>query len=147
MKYTITGELFTELILKIFKLNGLLLLEGDQLTEEYNLSSAQWKVLGAIALLGKPMTVAQIAKTMGQTRQGVQRLVNKMNNEGLLSFHDNPFHKRAKLINLTTEGIDIYNKIIKKQIRWANSIVDKLEASNLQIALSVVKELIDNIDT
>ena len=44
------GELFTELILEVFKLNGLLLAEGDRIAGAHELSSARWKVLGAVAL-------------------------------------------------------------------------------------------------
>lgn len=141
MKHTISGQLLTELILEIFKLNGMLTLEGDQLTKEHNLSSAQWKVLGALAMSSDPMTVSHIARTMGQSRQGVQRLVNKMSKEGLLASQPNPLHKRAKLITLTTAGRDVYGKVSKKQIPWANNIAENMESSNLQATLSVVKAL------
>ncbi len=78
MKHTTNGELLTELILEIFSLSGSLVNEGDELVKELGLTSARWKVLGALAISGVPMSVAQIAKSMGQTRQGVQRLADIM---------------------------------------------------------------------
>ena len=49
MQHTLEGQRFTEIVLEIFKLNGLLITEGDQITKTLGLSSARWKVLGALA--------------------------------------------------------------------------------------------------
>ena len=72
------GPVFTEVVLEIFKLGGLLIHEGDLMTSEYGITSARWKILGAIALVGTSQTVPQIARTMGLTRQAVQRLVDAL---------------------------------------------------------------------
>ena len=97
MQHTKQGRLFTQMVLELFKLNGLLIAEGDQITQELGLSSARWKILGALALSSQPMTVPKIANTMGQTRQSVQRLADAMQRDGFLDYQDNPYHKRAKL--------------------------------------------------
>ena len=78
MKCTPSGELFTQVVLEIFKLGGMLNAEGDKLTEEFGLSSARWKILGAIETSNSSITVPQIGRVMGQSRQAVQRLVDAM---------------------------------------------------------------------
>jgi DNA-binding Lrp family transcriptional regulator len=85
----------TALILETFRLNGRLLAAGDALVESLNLTSARWQVLGAIATAPVPLSVAQIARSMGLTRQAVQRLANDMERDGLLRFAANPNHRRA----------------------------------------------------
>ncbi len=141
MKHTPQAEQFTDIVLQVFKLNGQLILEGDKLSNELGLSSARWKVLGAISLSQAPMTVAQIAKNMGLTRQAVQRLANNLKEDGLLSFKNNPHHKRAKLIVLTKKGMNTYEKLKQKQIPWANSIATKISFSDLEITSSVLLKL------
>lgn len=74
----------TGLILAIFRLNGRLLLAGDRLVAGLDLTSARWQVLGAIALAERPQPVAWLARNMGLNRQGVQRIVNEMRDDGLL---------------------------------------------------------------
>ncbi len=37
-------ETFTQIVLEIFKLHGLLNAEGDEITKEFGLSSARWKL-------------------------------------------------------------------------------------------------------
>jgi hypothetical protein len=41
---------------------------------------------------------------MGLTRQAVQRLANEMEQDGLVRFGPNPYHRRAKLVFLTSCG-------------------------------------------
>ena len=60
---------FTELILEVFRLNGLLLEAGDRITQPVGLSSARWQVLGVVE--HEPTPVAHVARIMGLTRQSV----------------------------------------------------------------------------
>lgn len=146
MNHTTAGRHFTDIVLNVFKLSGLLIIEGDNITDEFGLSSARWKVLGALSFSPNPMTVSQIANAMGQTRQGVQRLVNEMRDDGFLIFQDNPNHKRAKIIALTAKGKKAYVKVDKKQIPWANSIAAGIKESELKTASNVLKKLIERLE-
>ena len=141
MKGTKKGEIYTEIVLEVFKLGGLLINEGDQLTKEFGITSARWKVLGAIALAGSPLTVPQIARTMGLSRQAVQRLVDVMHSEEFLELLPNPDHKKAKLVSLSDKGLDIYSKLDKKQVKWANKNSQNLTQKDLEAALSVLNNI------
>ena len=141
MPVTTKGEIFTEIVLEIFKLGGTLVAEGDRITSEYGLTSARWKVLGAISLAGSPLTVPQIARAKGLTRQGVQRLVDIMHKDGLLEFLENPEHKRAKLISLSKLGKKSYEKLDQKQKKWARSNTHQMNKDELEATLSVLKKV------
>jgi MarR family len=65
----------TILVLEVFRLNGWLLAAGNHLTRPVHQSSARWQVVGAID--HAPMTVSQIARAMGLTRQSVQRTADR----------------------------------------------------------------------
>ena len=147
MTKSLKGPLFTEVVLEIFKLGGLLVNAGDRMSSDYGISSARWKILGAIALAGSPQTVPQIARTMGLTRQAVQRLVDAMHHDGLLEFQINPGHKTAKLIKLTTRGAKIYSQLDKKQIKWANDCSTRLTQKELQTTLRVLNNISDVLET
>ena len=140
------GPVFTEIVLEVFKLGGLLVSEGDQMSFEYGVTSARWKILGALFLAGEPQTVSQIAKSMGLTRQAVQRLVDVMHKDGFLLFHQNPDHKRAKLISLSDLGREIYLKLYKKQSGWAITCSTGITQTELETTLSVLKRISSTID-
>lgn len=139
------GQLLTEIILEVFKLHGLLITEGDKLAEDLGLTSARWKVLGALATYEESMTVADIARNMGLTRQAVQRLANELQANGLLVSEENPNHKRAKLMTLTQKGKDIYKKIDKKQIEWINEISKNLGNDELNNVKTQLKNIIQSM--
>lgn len=141
MQYTNKGKLFTETVLEIFKLSGHLATEGDQLTQEFSLSSARWKVLGAVQMTPSLLTVAQIARVMGLTRQAVQRLADAMEKDGLLVYQENPNHKRARYVVLSGRGAKIYAAISEKQIPWANQNAKPLDLADLKATLSVLKNI------
>ena len=74
--------LFLDLVLSIFRLNGLLIAEGDAMTEKLGLTHARWKVIGAVALSQNGLTVPGIARVLGQSRQAVQRITDVMVKDG-----------------------------------------------------------------
>src|ERR1700723_1483617 len=110
---TSRGDAITDLVLETFRLNGRLLASGDVLVADLGLTSARWQVLGAIALSPVPLSVAQIARNMGLTRQAVQRLVNEMGAEELVQFRPNPHHQRAKRVVLSAAGKSAFAAAMK----------------------------------
>lgn len=140
------GPVFTDIVLEVFKLGGFLVSEGDQMGSEYGITSARWKILGALSLASEPQTVPQIARSMGLTRQAVQRLVDAMHEDELLLFNENPGHKRAKLIGLSKLGKSVFSKLDEKQSRWAMKCSVGITKAELETTLSVLKRISDSID-
>lgn len=142
MSHSKKGHTFTAIVLHTFRLGGLLAAEGDRITAEFGLSSARWKVLGALQTAGTPLTVPQIAHAMGQTRQGVQRLVGEMAEDGLLQLSDNPLHKRARLVAPSARGSQVYALLESRQAPWANAISAGLSQAELATTAAVLQRLI-----
>jgi DNA-binding MarR family transcriptional regulator len=135
------GDALTELILETFRLNGRLLAAGDQLVEEIGLTSARWQVLGAIALSAVPLSVAQIARNMGLSRQAVQRLANEMKRDGLVLFAPNPHHQRAKLVLLAPRGEAAYAAAKARQGPWASSLAEGLSRGEIEAARNLLRQI------
>src|SRR5262249_61185522 len=76
------GELATDVVLETFRVNGLLVAVGNRLAAAEGLTAALWQVLGPVAQAGRQLTVPQIARRMGLTRQAVQASVNRLRAEG-----------------------------------------------------------------
>lgn len=135
------GSALSLLILDVFRLNGRLLAEGDRLVAPLGLTSARWQVLGAIALAPAPQPVAWIARSMGLYRQGVQRIVNELEQEGFVTFADNPHHRRAKLVTLTAKGEATCAAADRLQKPWVNALAKGLSAGDIASA----RRLLDNV--
>ena len=138
--------LFLDLVLSIFRLNGLLIAEGDEMTEALGLTSARWKVIGVIALSNSGLTVPGIARVLGQSRQAVQRITDVMVTNGLLSYQSNPKHKRSVLVVLTEEGKTAYKDLRDVQDPWAIENTEDIPSEELDAGLRLVRRLIQKFD-
>jgi DNA-binding MarR family transcriptional regulator len=133
------GELFTEIVLEVFRLNRLLLDAGDELTAPVGLTSARWQVLGIIE--HGPAPVAQVARAMGLTRQSVQETANGLEAEGFIEFAPNPRHRRAKLLVLTPKGHAAMEVVHERHACWANELGDRHQGAALEPAVSMLAEI------
>jgi DNA-binding MarR family transcriptional regulator len=137
------AQVLTEVILAVFRANGLLLDAGDRLVGAIGLTSAWWQVLGAVALAGRPLTAPQIATAMGITRQGVQKRLKPMLAAALLELRPNPDHSRAPLYALTKKGAQRYAAAAAIQTEWSNGLAASFSAAQLQttsMALAALAE-------
>jgi DNA-binding MarR family transcriptional regulator len=132
-------------VLRTFRANGRFLAAGDLIAAGEGLTSARWQVLGAVVLAGRPLTVPQIARRMGLTRQSVQASVNRLLDEGLVETDENPDHRRSRLIRLTELGRTKYAGLERRQVRWINELSAGLETSELSTAARILEELANRL--
>jgi DNA-binding MarR family transcriptional regulator len=143
---TVTGEVATSLILSTFRANGLLLEAGDRLSADHGLTAARWQVLGAIALSERPLTVPQIARRMGLTRQSVHATVDRMVGDGLVELIPNDDHRRSQLVRVTAVGRDRYAALDRDQATWVNVLARGIPRSDLKTAGRVLDDLIGRLE-
>jgi DNA-binding MarR family transcriptional regulator len=138
LKRTIEADLLTDIMLMVFRINGRLLDGGDRLGASLNLTSARWQVLGAISLSPGHITVPGIAEMMGMTRQGAQKQVNKLEEDGFIEKRPNPRHQRSPFYVLTSQGTESYARISALHTGWANALAGGLNAPELRAALDLL---------
>jgi DNA-binding MarR family transcriptional regulator len=138
--------LFLDLVLSLFRLNGLLIAEGDAMTKQLGLTHARWKVIGAIALSRAGLTVPGIARALGQSRQAVQRITDVMVEDGLLLYAENPKHKRSALVTLSEDGKETYNMLREVQDPWAIENTEDIPTEELETTLRLVRRLIKKLN-
>lgn len=139
-------KLFLDLVRAIFRLNGLLLADGDRMAEGVGLTSARWKVIGIVALTSAGVTVPGIARALGQSRQAVQRITDVMQTDGLVRYEINPRHKRSSLVQLTDHGQQVYNELRSVQDPWAIGHTEDASVEELESALRLMQRLINRME-
>jgi DNA-binding MarR family transcriptional regulator len=144
---TAEGDAATAVVLEIFRVNGLVLADGNRLAVAEGLTAARWQVLGAVALARRPLTVPQIARRMGLTRQAVQESVNRLLAEALVEARDNLDHRRSPLIGLTELGSQKYTAVDQRQSRWINELAAGLQITDLVAAARVLRDLGDRLES
>src|SRR5260370_37153750 len=125
--------------LSIFRLNGLLMWNGDRITGAIGQSSARWQVLGRVGY--QPQTVAQMARDMGHARHSVQRLADVLAKEGLVVYQDNPANRRAPLLELTPHGAEMLRTISSLNEERRRHIMTKLNPGQLDAVADALEEI------
>ena len=139
-------RLAAEFTLSIFKVNGQMLAAGEQLARPAGLTVAWWQVLGSV--LRRPLNAAGIAREMGITRQAVQRVANRLIDDGLLEALPNPAHKRSPLLSATPDGLAAVQQIAPQQADFATRLVDALGHQRFQQLvddLAAVSQVLDDV--
>jgi len=146
-KRTAAGESLTALVLDLFRLNSLLLTEGDRLVSRLGLTSARWQILGVVAASERPQPVAWLARDMGANRQNVQRIINDLRKQGLVALETNPHHRRAQLVVLTDKGRQTFDAAMRLQAPWINSLSEGLSVKDIQTVQNVTSALRRKLET
>lgn len=137
----------TQTALTVFRLNGELLHWGDRLVEPLGLTSARWQMLGAIALADAPLTAPQVGEAMGVTRQGAQKQLNLLCEEGMLEARPNPAHKRSPLYRLTPKGRALYAQADALWNAQAAQLAAAIPADQLEATMQTLVGILRQLQT
>ena len=127
---TPAGDALTDLVLAVFRLNGRFLEAAEQIARPAGLTATWWQVLAGV--LERPAPVAHIARDMGLSRQGVQRVADLLVAQGIAVYQPNPHHKRAQLLTPTAEGRLAMASLADRQHLWANQAGAGLDEHELR---------------
>jgi DNA-binding MarR family transcriptional regulator len=98
----------------------------------------------SLAVLG-PMTVPQIAQMRPTSRQRMQRLADELAARGLVTFIDNPKHRRSKLVQLTRKGDARYRELNVRFLTIASTIGAGLAEADIRKTTETVRQLSDDV--
>lgn len=137
-------ELLTRAALTTFRLNGQFLSVSEMLARPSGLTAAWWQVLGAV--LTEPLPVSGIARTMGITRQSVQRIADLLVERGLAAYLPNPAHRRAKLLRPTGAGRAAIARIEPGHAEFAARLAAELGEDRFAAVADALEDLTRALD-
>lgn len=123
----------------VYRLNGHVLSIAEHLAGPVGLTGAWWQVIASV--LREPMSVADISRFIGNSRQAVQRIADRLVDEGLVEFHDNPAHARAKLLAPTKKGRDAIRSIAPAHVELADRLATAYGKDKLTHLLALMEDL------
>ncbi len=138
-------ELLSSAALIAFRLNGQFLDLAEQLARPAGITAAWWQVLGAV--IDTPLSVSDIGRSMGVSRQAVQRTADLLVGKGLAEYHDNPAHRRAKLVALSDRGRAAIEAIGPQHAHAAERLVAAMGEAELANAVAAMTKLSEVLDT
>lgn len=92
-----------------------------------------------------PMTVPEVAREFGVTRQSVQALVDSGAELGVLAFEDNPRHRRSRNVAVTAHGAETFAAVHRRELANLDRVAGDLDAEDLARCARVLAVLTDRI--
>ena len=123
----------------VYRLNGHVLSMAEDMARPVGLTGAWWQVIASV--LREPMSVADISRFIGNTRQAVQRIADRLVDEGLVEFRDNPAHARAKLLTPTGKGRSAVRAIAPAHAELADRLAAEYGKEKLAKLLVLMQDL------
>ncbi|MBC8103470.1 MAG: MarR family transcriptional regulator [Cytophagales bacterium] len=120
---------------------------GTRLMRGTGITNARWQAVSELFALEKRVTVSELARHMGLTRQAVQRLADEMVNDGLVEFAENPGDARAMHLLLTEAGRATYHDSLEREWQWANAIAEGFDTEQIARAVVLLEALTQKIQT
>jgi DNA-binding MarR family transcriptional regulator len=141
---TEAGDALTDVIIATFRLNGRLMDVARERARAGGITATEWQVLGGV--LDEPRSVAEIGRRMGMTRQGVQRVADRLVDRGLAEYRPNRAHRRAKLMACTEAGYWAIRQITLVQRPWADRIGAEIGAAELRETLATMWRMVATLE-
>jgi DNA-binding MarR family transcriptional regulator len=139
-----SAELIIQLIDEIQRARGRLM--SLSFSEPKGPTGLGMTILSAVVLAAYPPTVPQIGRSLGYPRQTVQRHAEDLAARGLISFIDNPDHKRALRLVATGDGKAMQDKATQKSLVWAAALTRDLDPQRLAETVGMLKILRTRIE-
>lgn len=135
------AQRFAWLVADVYELAGELERAGEVVARSVAQSGARWKVLSAASVEGQ--TVAQLARRLGLARQSVQRVADKLEDDGLLAYAANPDHMRSPRVALTTQGKQVLTRLSAAAAKWEDPLAAQLSREELEQARAFIRGMVE----
>ncbi len=133
-------HLYAELVDEVMRTHGRMVAVSRALNNP-KLKGSHGMILSAVVMAPEPPTVSRIARSLGYSRQAIQRLVDSLAATGYIRFEDNPFHLRAKLLIATEAGRRAHAEGDRKSRSWAAHITKDISAKNLRLVVETLRHI------
>jgi DNA-binding MarR family transcriptional regulator len=140
-KKTPASNALTDLIRTVLRMNATVQKSGTRLMRGTGMTNARWQTMSDLSALEKPVTVSELARYMGLTRQAIQRLTDDMASDGLVEFVPNPGDARAMHLLLTEAGKVAYDEALEREWQWTNAIAEGFDTEQLAAAVALLEAI------
>ncbi|MEO6091817.1 MAG: MarR family transcriptional regulator [Novosphingobium sp.] len=129
----------TSLVDEAARLHGRLKSAYASAWRSAGLNESEAMVLTAVIEADRLPTVPQIGRSLGHSRQLIQRAVNALIERGLVGTLSNPDHKRAVLLRGTESGLALKRRIDTAADQIANSLAAGVDLDTVRGAAGLLR--------
>jgi DNA-binding MarR family transcriptional regulator len=134
-----SSNLINAIAMETYGVSAALRRHGDILAKKAGQTQPRWQVLRAAS--DSTLSVPQIARRLGVTRQHVQRIADTLVAESLACYVVNPDHKTSSRLALTGRGRKVLEAITDNSAEYSRILASRLHGFDLSYLLASLKTL------
>lgn len=127
---TSSDALLPLIVADIFELAGHFRDSGEAIARTVGQTQARWQVMSAAS--AAPLTVPQIARRLGVSRQNVQRIADLLVGENWATFEPNPDHRGSPFLVLNKRGQTALRRLTEAAAGYHARLARKLAESDVR---------------
>ena len=131
-----------ELYSELFDTAGLGRRVGERIASLEGQTQSRWQTMWTIDAAGT-LTIPQIARRLGVSRQNEQRVVNDLVEAGLAEYVPNPDHRTSPLARLTPEGERVLESINRAAEESHQAILQQFSDSQVRQLRTLLRSFAD----
>jgi DNA-binding MarR family transcriptional regulator len=144
---TPASNAFTDLIRAILRTNATVQKSGTRLMRGTGITNARWQMLSELFALEQRVTVSELARHLGVSRQAIQRLADDMVSDGMVEFVKNPGDARAMHLLLTEAGRARYDEAQECEWQWTNAIAADFDAEQIVRTVALLEAIMQKMQS
>jgi DNA-binding MarR family transcriptional regulator len=142
---TQAGALLFEIAMRSLALGFKLRALGQRQGTVTRWGGGSWGVMRSLAL-GGPQTVPALARARPVARQRIQLIADELAARGLVAFHENPAHRRSKLLRLTAQGERVHAELTRAAAETADRLALGMDAEALAVTAATLARMAERVD-
>jgi DNA-binding MarR family transcriptional regulator len=111
-------------------------------SEIAGLSNARYEFLHALAHAG-PTRMSALARHLDISPRTVTPMVDSLEHEGLISRAPDPHDRRAQVLSLTIEGVDLMRRAHHERVSRVEQLVEPLDASERATLAALLDKVLE----
>ena len=120
---------------------------GRRLRREYGQSMSRFDVLSQLHRgLDQTLTVGELSKQLLAADGNISRLLDRMEEEKLLTRHACEVDRRSQRVAITAKGRQLFDQMAASHAGWANDLVGGLSTEDKKQLQSLLDRLRDQVN-
>ncbi|MEF2144152.1 MAG: MarR family transcriptional regulator [Desulfovibrionaceae bacterium] len=140
-----SGTELHELFMQTFALRDALARIMDKGHAEAGLSTPQARILRLLENR-ETLTVPDLARSLGISRQFILKTVHELSTAGLVAFEENPRHKRSMLLRITEQGLAARKAFREREDAIVQRMLPETDAASVHAASALLKALCRDVE-
>ncbi len=140
-------HLSNRLLFRLFKTTNIIHTTGTAWTQDLNLTTQQWSVIGALSRPGYEdgTGVGELTEFLQVSRQNLGGLLERLEKQGITQRITNPNDGRARLVQLTETGWRVWESLVPRISNFYDQALDGFSAEDITRFLVYIDRLQENL--